>query len=367
MGLTCASLHLLAPDLAAAEPASRQSVLRAALAQALGCEPVDNADEAERHLIVAAAPPWISFFDAAEVLAKELPSLGVFFSGYYPSPALYTAVFDSDTFGFLLYEKGKQVDGHASARGLLPGRIKKWPPDKRVQEWSRLFGRPILAEDVQPLTEKGVLFADFLLHRLCTLLGIPVNLAASMPRDLETRPWSTQQQFFFRSRPGAAGTSPVKQTAGHLPKTLRRQLTVGGEDSLCFELRGPASAFADPVLEFTGPAVDAGLVELSGHDQRNYALWAFDLKAILAGNIHRIHATSSEETAAGRRTLRTQMKGLSAAAFGFPPRKQTILILWAALRGVAAGSGEVHVTLAPHGEAADRLALRPVFEVEVTA
>ena len=34
------------------------------LARALGGELIDNADEADRHLIAAAAPPWISILDA---------------------------------------------------------------------------------------------------------------------------------------------------------------------------------------------------------------------------------------------------------------------------------------------------------------
>jgi hypothetical protein len=368
MGLTCATLHLFSPDASSGTPALSLGQLAEAVGGRLGYERIDNPEEAERHLITAVAPPWVSFFDVTNpgAITDESVDLGKQLSTASHRLVLLTSVLDSDAFAFLLFEKGKQVDGHASTRGLLPGRIKRLAPERRAQEWSRLFGRPISLEDVQSLTEKGMLFADDLLLRLCGLVGLSRDLATSTPRDLQARPWPNQQEFYFRSLPGAAGGLPVKQTVSHLPQTLRRSISLGGEDFLSFQLNGPAGAFVDPVLEFSGPAVDAGLVALSEKDYGVYGLWALGMEAIRAGDIRRVHAVNSSEAIEGQRVLRACLKGLSAERIGFVPRKQSILTYWSALRGIAVGEGEVRVSFLPNASAAERLPLRPALLVEVT-
>lgn len=368
MGLTCAALHMFSPALSGAAAQSLAHLAATAVAP-LGYDPVSNPDEADLHLVAVAAEPWVTLFDRANPggVTEDSVDLGKRFSAAAQGPVLLTTVYDSDMFGFILFDKGKQVDGYASGRGLLPGRIKKWSAEQRTQEWSRLFGRTIALADVQALTEKGMLFADDLLMRLCDLLGVSRELATTTPRDLQSRPLPNQQEFYFRSRPEVAGGLPVKQTVAHKAQTAPLQLALRSEHSIAFELNGPAGVFTDPVLEFSGPAVNAGLVVLSDKDFGCYGLWALGMEAIRAGDIRRGHAVLSSAEKDGQQVLRTCLQGFSAAQFSFPPRKQSILIYWICLRAVAVGSGDLHVRLRPDGSKDEHLSLRPVFHVTIGA
>lgn len=366
MGLTCAGLHVFCPDLSSGEPAMSLGQLAVAAVRPLDYERTDNPEEAEHHLVAAVVPPWVSFFDLTnpDAVTDESVDLAKQLSVASRCPVLLTSVLDSDAFAFLLFEKGKQVDGHASTQGLLPGRIKKWAPERRAQEWSRLFGRPISLEDIQSLTEKRILFADDLLLRLCGLLGLSRDVARTTSRDLPAR-WPNQQEFWFRSRPSAAGAVLVKQTVGCKGPTMPFPIPLSGEESIPFQLNGPAGAFTDPVLELSGPAVDLGIVALSDRDHGAYGRWALGMEAIRAGDILTFHAVISSEETEGRRVLRACLQGLSAKPYGLPPRKQSILVFLATLRGIAVGAGQVRVSFLPNAAGAERLALRPVLLVEV--
>jgi hypothetical protein len=363
MGLTCASLHVYSPDVSSGASAPSSGALVQAAGGRLGYDLIDNPEEAERQLVVAAAPPWVSVFDLtdAPVMTEESVAWGKQLSASGGGPVLLTSVVDSDAFAFVLFDNGKQVDAHASAPGVLPGRMKKWPMPKRTAEWSRLLNRPLEAAAVEALARKGELFADDVLLDLCDLVGLSRDLATRTPRDMQERPWPNQQTFNLRSRPGQPGGIVVKQNVPNKDRTQPLSIGLREGHSLPFELTGPAGAFADPVLEFTGPAVDTGLVELS----EGYGLWALGLEAIRAGQIQRVHAEVSAAEAGGGRVLRACLKGLSAQSLALPPRKQSILIFWSTLRGAAAGAGELRVSLLPSAAAAERLELRPVFLVEV--
>ena len=156
MGLTCASLHLFLRDQYSATATTSFGQLAHDVGDPLGYERVNNPDDADRHLVAAMAPPWLSFFDLTnpDAVTAATVDLGKQLSAASKCPALLTSVVDSDAFAYLLFENGKQVDGYASARGLLPGRTKKWPPEKRAAEWSRLFGRLIGIEAVQAILRR---------------------------------------------------------------------------------------------------------------------------------------------------------------------------------------------------------------------
>jgi hypothetical protein len=360
---------MLSPDLASVTPATSVGQSLEMALGPLGYERIEKPEEAERHFVAAVVAPWVSLFDLANpgVITDELVALGKRLSATSRCPVLLTSVLDSDAFAFLLFENGKQVDGHASTRGLLPGRIKKWVPEIRAREWGRLFVRQIDQNDLLALTEKGLLFADDLLLRLCGLVGLSRDLATRTPRDLQAQPWPNQQEFYFRSRPGSAGELRVKQTVAYKGPTMPLEIPLGGQNAIPFELNGPAGAFRDPVLEFSGPAVDAGLVALSDRDYGTYGRWALGLEAIRAGDIRTVHAVLSSEETDGRRVLRASLQGLSAERFAFAPRKQSILIYWSCLRGLCAGTGEMRVVCLPNPSAGERLLLRPALLVEVRA
>src|SRR5258705_458257 len=83
-----------------------------------------------------------------------------------------------------------------------------------------------LAQDVEAISEKGMLFADDLQVRLGNLMGLSSELWSVTSSDLAARPLPNQQPFFFRSRPGAAPGLQVKQNVGYKGATLARRIGV---------------------------------------------------------------------------------------------------------------------------------------------
>ena len=128
MGLTCASLHALTQGPSPAKQAINLDQVVQALAERLGYERADNPEEADRELIAVPNPGAVT---------GELTHLGKQLSAVSGCLVLLTTVWDSDAFGFLLFERGKQVDGYASLRGLLPGRTRKWSPEQSSPAWGQ--------------------------------------------------------------------------------------------------------------------------------------------------------------------------------------------------------------------------------------
>src|SRR5262245_818556 len=134
MGSTLASLHVYAPAPAAGASAISPDSVAKSAANLLGYDLVNDSDNAERQLVAVGVPPWLSFFDLTgpPAITEESVDLGKQLSAGSGCPVLLTSVLDSDAFAFVVFEKGKQVDAHASMSGVLPGRMKKWPAIKRA-------------------------------------------------------------------------------------------------------------------------------------------------------------------------------------------------------------------------------------------
>src|SRR5262245_23743874 len=338
MGLSCASLHF---------PGSNNlDQIVQALAERLRCDRVESGDLADRALAAVQTPPWISIFDLSnpDGVTDELTDLGKQLSAVSEGPVLLTAVWDSDVFGFILYENGSQIDGYASGRGLLPGRIKRMTPDKRAVEWSRAFNRSFSPDVLESVMKKGHLFAEDQLAKIAELLGFPAQVATSTSKDLKSGQWQNQARYYFRSPALPGGTLHITQTLACKGATLPMQIVVRQERFGSFELNSPAAGFVDPVFEFAGSPIDSGFVNLVAA----HAFWSLGIDHIRAGGAVRFDADITAVETDGKRVVRAVLKDLSAQKRSFPPRKKSILSFLFDLRGVAPGSGEMQVSCRPN-------------------
>jgi hypothetical protein len=145
MGLTCANLHLFTGGLPAPlQEAGIDHFLEEAY-RPLGFERAESASAAERALAVIRAPSWLTVLDPANpgVVSADWAEFAQQLSQTSGCPALIASVYDSDKFAFLLFEKGKQVDGYATDKELVPLKFKKWAAKKRTAEWGRAFARQL--------------------------------------------------------------------------------------------------------------------------------------------------------------------------------------------------------------------------------
>ena len=191
------------------------------------------------------------------------------------------SVYDSDEFAFLVFEGGRQVDGHATQDDLLPFPFETWSAKKRAREWSRLFGRSLDLSDVRA--------ADPIARPVCRR-----SPRGAVPPRGDPRRTRHPQSERLRSAGGAdpallpssrrrrsgGGDATVAQLippsmeakyrSGEASKPL--PLMPGEETGYYVVLTGPAGAFSDPVLELFGPAIERRLVEVF-YCPRRMALW----------------------------------------------------------------------------------------------
>jgi hypothetical protein len=375
VGLTCATIQVFAGDLQEAEGEAGVDRLIQSACRRIGYEPVDEPPAGERQLAVVLARSWLSILDqeSTGVVTGSLVDLARELSKVSGGPVLVASVHDSDGFAFLLFERGKQVDGHASNDGLVPIKFKKWPAKKRAQEWSRAFGKMVTAEDFQRVLEPAGPFADDQLVRLCQLLEIPPAQAKLTWKDLDREPQLARRIYSLRS-PAAGGTgmavaqvvpsgvdaAVVEQYTGKSVKPM--SLLVQECGYVAFELSGPAEAFVDPVLEISGTAIDQNLIEVvSGGGTWNGGT----VQRIMAGQVCQAEARWETDVSGGRRVVRGRLLGMAARGGPFPPGHQTKLMLGVSVRGVAEGAGDFQVVCRPQGQRTEQLSLFPVCRAEV--
>jgi hypothetical protein len=377
VGLTCATVHVFAGEASALRERPESDRLLEEACAHLGYERVAEPADGERQVIVLPGPPWLSILDqlTADTVTEELGALAAQLSAVSRRPVLLTAVHDSDAFCVLLYENGKQVDGHASEPGLLPFKVKKWAANKRAREWSRAFHRPVTDEDLNSFARGGDVFADDALARLCHLLGLPLAQAALTFRDVAGGAGASGWHYHFRERAEAHRGDPSARHIGgrHFGKaTQPLPLGRGATDGLLFELTAQAGALSTPTLEFSGPALEQGLVEVT----RAAVLWHCGVAHVLERARAKVRGITgpkpkfaAQVTAAasdGRRVVRASAPNMSPAVLEQKPRTKVTLLWDADLRATAAGSGELHISFLPRPESGERIPLQPVYLIKVS-
>jgi hypothetical protein len=334
MGLTCANIHVfLDASTTVSAPESLDRLLEEA-SDRLGYEQVPDPANSERHLAAIRTQSWLSVFDSlsAGTMSGDLAELATQLSAVACCPVLVAAVYDSDEFAFLLYESGKQVDGFASNDELVPFKVNKWSPKKRVPEWSRLFSKPLSAADVEGLVKPARSpFADEMLIRLCRLVGLPEMQATLVFKDLD-RQTVPARHFYFRRKIGAASQNSLVTQISHqkiLSAPMALQFLVGETVPLPFELSASTRALANPVMEISGTAVDQELVIVPEVE----ATWHCGKDHLLAGGARKSRAELMIEEKPGRRVIRASFPELSPEALQAAPKPQISLHFSIGLRG----------------------------------
>jgi hypothetical protein len=194
MGTTATSLHVLS---AAVFPESRLPTDIEKAYRKLGyARPKKTGGGATKCVILApdASGDWLSIYDSEndKIDTGELKRLAVEVTKRLGTVALLTSVYDSDSFEFVMFHMGKQVDAAVSDPGDHAGALKMLKGKRRAQAWYSMFiGRDLrrtaLAGGQRTLLEgweerlkvpptSTTPFAEDELGAWCTLAGLsPAN------------------------------------------------------------------------------------------------------------------------------------------------------------------------------------------------
>lgn len=352
MGLSSANLFLYAPasiaSVCGATDYLADTVLMAG--RTLGYEPVGTLPEADHYFAAMISGAWSCLWDrnSPPIVTSHLVSFAKQLSRSAEAPVLLTSVVDSDDFAFLVFDAGRQVDGFASHRGLLPVRFSKLSHEPRVALWSRVFGRSLSSERIREITEPGAVFAESSIVRLCELLGAPSRFVT---QDSERSVAGIIQHFYFQTAQAPSGNLGIEQVGGfHFgkgkPASKSISLAQGEELALGHEFSLRSASVCNPALEIFGSAIESSL--LSCVDAG--ALWTCATPEL------RRHSTNGNITTVernGTRTLRISFQDVSAGSCGFPPGRLSILFIGYRLSANVAGSGEFKSRFIPSSESTE--------------
>jgi hypothetical protein len=140
MSTTATSLHLLSlltnPASLSGEIEKAYSKLGYTKSKRLGAVPAKQVV-----LVPAGDGGFLSIYDSDndEIDSGELKDLAVQLSKRLASVAILTSIYDGDTFEFVLFHKGKQVDAAVSDAGPHQGGLKFLSGKRSAQTWLDMF------------------------------------------------------------------------------------------------------------------------------------------------------------------------------------------------------------------------------------
>ena len=209
MGNTCASIHI----------AWRGNVDDAAKAISrsygkLGYERVKKAPaEGGKHVVVLAraGQSYVSVYDSdnAKLDSGELKDLALAASKALKTAAVFTSLYDSDTYEFIVFANGRQVDLLMTDAESYDGPMKALSDKLRAAKWSSLFGRTLSIDQIKQTVTKQTAFADGIIAGLSELIGLRDGQPQMNYQDFLDEEEEITAQFYFKKKPKALADIPA--------------------------------------------------------------------------------------------------------------------------------------------------------------
>jgi hypothetical protein len=212
MGNTCSSVHFA---LTGTFDNAIAGIVRAYAL--LGFEPV-KADAPGSHkdviLLRNQEDAFLSVYDSdnATLDTGELKDLALAASKIFKTAALCTSLYDSDTYEVVVFNAGKQVDLVTTNPAEYSGPLKILSHATRVKQWSRIFGKPLSAEDFRRATASDSAFADDAVAELSRLAGLTGGQSQLHYTDVREDESSTHR-LRFAKQASARRAAPDGQVA----------------------------------------------------------------------------------------------------------------------------------------------------------
>jgi hypothetical protein len=175
MGSTCASVHILwrGSNSDAAKAIGR------AYAK-LGYGRAKKAPgEGGKHVILLAraGESYVSIYDStnADLDSGELKDAALAASKLLKTGAVFTSLYDSDSYEFVVFNNGRQVDLQMSDVETYSGPLKRLSGKSRVTQWGKIFSRTLTAEGIEQAATERTAFANDTLAELFGLIGLPAT------------------------------------------------------------------------------------------------------------------------------------------------------------------------------------------------
>jgi hypothetical protein len=374
MGNTCASFHVMYRG---TTDDAVKAISRAY--SALGYERTKKAPADGGKAVIVFAPAGergVSVFDStnADLDSGELKDAARAVSKTLKCAALFTSLYDSDSYELVIFSNGRQVDMLMSDAESYEGPLKRLSDKARVTQWRAIFGRALTPEGVARAVGTQSPFADATLAALCGLVGLPAGRVQRNYRDFAEDGETVAAVLHFTKKAVAVPAGPAGEIVlrNYFDKDNSRKLLVypaawptalGREEILTWLMLSEGAGFSGGQLavDVTGPdglQLPRGFINgckfhngqiVGGYELPSNAP-AEVAKAYL--ETKRFVLTPAPGGVAGARRYVAEFPNLNVPAMTPERTTQILVVLQIYVLAAAAGNWDVKVTLQPRSEPA---------------
>lgn len=209
MGNTCASFHIAwTGNVDDAAKAISRSYGK------LGYERVKKAPAGGgKHVVLQAraGQSYVSVYDSdnSTLDGGELKDLALAASKALKTAAVFTSLYDSDTYEFIVFANGRQVDLLMTDAESYDGPLKQLSDKSRAAKWSSLFGRSLSIDQIKQTVEQQTVFADDIIAGLGKLIGLRDGQPQNNYQDFLGQEEKITAEFYFKRKPKALADIPA--------------------------------------------------------------------------------------------------------------------------------------------------------------
>jgi hypothetical protein len=162
-------------------------------------------------LLARAGQPYISVYDSdnAKLDSGELKELALAASKAMKTAAVFTSLYDSDTYEFVVFANGRQIDLLMNDAESYNGPMKRLTDKARATKWSSLFGRTLSADQIKQAVTRQTAFADDIVAGLGQLIGLRGGQPQMNYEDFLNGGEEITAQLYFKKKPQSLSAIPA--------------------------------------------------------------------------------------------------------------------------------------------------------------
>ena len=171
----------------------------------MGYARVKKAAEGGKHvvLLTRAGQPYVSVYDSnnAALDGGELKDVALAASKALKTGAVFTSVYDSDTYEFVVFANGRQIDLLTTDVENYDGPLKRLSEKSRAAKWSSLFGRAVSLDQIKETVARQTVFADDIVAGLSEMIGLRGGRAQMNYQDFLDNGEEISAELHFKKAP----------------------------------------------------------------------------------------------------------------------------------------------------------------------
>jgi hypothetical protein len=151
-------------------------------------------------LLARAGEPYVSVYDStnADLDSGELKDAALGVSRLLKTGAVFTSLYDSDSYEFVVFNNGRQIDLLMSDVESYSGPLKRLPRNSRATQWARIFGNLPTTQQIDEAAAPQTAFADDTVGRLSALIGLSGDRVQHHYADFADERGSVTVLYFAR-------------------------------------------------------------------------------------------------------------------------------------------------------------------------